>query len=215
MKSALKPRKTKPNGFTLVELLVAITIFSLVVGMAMFSLRFSFGIFRHLNAPFAEETRLNSTLRDCIASTNVYLAERHDMFNRDKKFYIYYYGEPEQLTFVSSKPISGSDYALCRIALRNGAVVIDEIPLYADDSDYLSPSMATGKKSTTVIFPEAKGMRLEYVAESKPQATMKETLPSLVKMSVTRERGTQEFYYRIPADFSDKHQIVRGLNEPL
>ena len=194
---------------------MSITIFSLVIGMAMFSLRYSFGVFRHLDAPFAEETRLCTGLRDCVASTFVYVGERADMFNRNKEYYLFFSGETDRMTFISTKPMAMTGTALCRLSLRDGAVVLEEAPLYADDSNYLVPSFETKEHHETVIFSHAKGLSLEYFQGEKRLSSLKEELPSLVGVTVTTDAGKKELLCRVQADYKDKKLVAKGLNEPL
>jgi len=215
MKSALQRQSGSNDGFTLLELLVAITIFSLVIGMAMFSLRYTFGVFRHLDAPFAEETRRITGLRDCIASTFVYIGERSDMFNRNKEFYTFFYGEPDRLTFITSKPLILTGMAICRLSLRDGAVVLEESPVYANDSNYLNPSILPGERRETIIFHDVKSFSLEYFQGGVKLDAIKEDLPSLIKVVLQTEEKREEFCCRISTDFNNKKQLVRGMNEPL
>jgi prepilin-type N-terminal cleavage/methylation domain-containing protein len=211
----LNPPKTDSDGFTLVELLVAITIFSLVVGMAMYSLRFAFGVFRHLDAPFAEETQRISRLRDCVASTFMYVGERSGIFNQDKVFFTYFYGEPDRMTFISTKPLAVSGVAICRLSLRNGAIILEEAPLYADDNNYLEPTLKTKESKETSLFPNVKGLTLEYYQGGKKTSTLKEDFPTLVRIAVSTDAGEQEYFCRIQTDFANKKMLVTGLHEPI
>jgi hypothetical protein len=198
-----------------VELLVAITIFSLVIGMVMFSLRFSFGVFRSLKAPFVEETQRISRLYDCVASTFIYVCQRSDLFDRNNEFFTYFYGESDRMTFISTKPIYMSGAALCRLSLRDGAVILEESPLYADDSNYLEPTFNTKEKHETVIFPNVKSLSLEYFQGTKKLSVLKEDVPTLMRIAVVTEEGEREYFCRIQADFADKKLVVKRSNAPL
>lgn len=203
------------DGFTLLELLVALSIFSLVIGMSMFSLRHSFGVLRHLDAPFAEETRRVAALRDCVASALPYVAQRSDMFNRNREFYTCFNGDSDRMTFVSGKAPTLPGPVLCRVGLKDKALVLEEASLYAKDSNYLDPSFATRERRETVLFPDVKSFRLEYFQGDKQLSTLKEELPTMVKITVAGDDRQREFFCRLQTDFSNKKELVKAIHEPL
>jgi prepilin-type N-terminal cleavage/methylation domain-containing protein len=203
-----------PDGFTLIELLVAITIFSLVVGMAMFSLRYSFTVVRQLDAPFAEETQRLSRMRDCITSMFNYVTPSRDMFNNRKDYATFFFGEPESMTFISSTPPSGRELAICRLSLVKGEILLEEAPIYSDNTDYLSPSLGSGEKKSTVILTGITSLRFEYLRKGKKESSLKAALPSLVRIVMATDGKESEYYCRIPTNFDDKALFTRGLNEP-
>lgn len=214
-KNALKIIKTNPDGFTLLELLVAITIFSLVVGMAMFSLRYSFAVVRQLDVPFAEETQRLSKLRDCITSMFNYVTPSRDMFNNRKDFASFFSGSSESMTFISRTPPSGRGLAVCRIALIEGSVLLEEAPLYSETSNYLLPSLENGDKKTTVIATDVSAFRLEYLSNGKNEQSLKASLPYQVRIVIVADGKESEHFYRIPTNFDEKALLMRSFNEPL
>lgn len=212
----MRPASTTSDGFTLIELLVAITIFSLVVGMAMFSLRYSFTVVRHLDAPFAEKTQNLSKMRDCITSMFNYVTPSLDMFNNKKGYSTFFTGEPERMTFISNTPPSGRDLAICRLSLVNGDVVLEEASPYSDKANYLAPSLENVDKSSTVVASGISSLRIEYFRNGKKESSLKAALPSQVRIVITAEsKEEEEYYYRIPTNFDNKSLLMRGLNEPI
>jgi prepilin-type N-terminal cleavage/methylation domain-containing protein len=203
------------DGFTLVELLVAMIIFSLVVSMAMFSLRYSFTVVRQLNAPFAEETQRLSRMRDCISAMFNYVTPSRDMFNNKKGYETFFSGGAESMTFISSTPPSGRYPAICRLSLVKDEVVLEEAPLYSDKADYLSPSLENGEQKRTVIATGATSLRLEYLRKGKKESTLKAALPSLVRIVISAEGKESEYFCRIPTNFDDKIHFIRGFNDPI
>jgi prepilin-type N-terminal cleavage/methylation domain-containing protein len=210
-KNALIAIKKCSDGFTLVELLVAITIFSLVVGMAMFSLRYSFNVARQIDAPFAEETQRISRMRDCISSMFNYVTPSRDMFNNKKDFSTYFTGERDSMSFISNAPPSGRALAICRLSLVSGGLVLEEAPLYSDSSNYLLPLLEIEKKST-VISTGVTSLRLEYLSSGKKETSLKAMLPSQVRIVIVRDGKESEYFCWIPTNYDDKTVIVRGLN---
>lgn len=208
-------KKTISDGFTLVELLVAITIFSLVVGMAMFSLRYSFVVVRQLDAPFAEGTQKLSQMRDCISSMFNYVAPSRDMFNNKKDFATFFAGDPHSMTFISTTPPSGRRMAVCRLLLVKDEVLLEEAPLYADDSDYLLPSLEHGEKKSTVIATGITALRLEYLSKGKTESSLAAVLPSLVRIVMITDGKESEYHCRILTNYDDKVIMTRGIDEPI
>jgi len=211
----MKIVKSSSDGFTLIELLVAITIFSLVVGMAMFSLRYSFTVVRQIDAPFAEETQRVSRVRDCISAMFNYVTPSPDMFNNRKSFTTFFTGEPDSMTFISSTPPSGRELAICRLSLVKGDVLLEETPLYADSSNYLSPALENAEKKSTVFATGITVLRLEYLHKGKKESTLKAALPSQVRLVIAADGKESEYYFRIRTNFDEKALMIRGINDPI
>ncbi len=201
------------DGFTLLELLVAITIFSLVIGMAMFSLRYSFGMLRHLDAPFAEDTQRLCRLRDCIASTFFYVTEQSDLFNSSKSYRTLFIGDPDSMTFVSVKPPSATGPALCRLFKRDDTLLLEESPLYGEGSNYRTPLFTEKGRSETVIMTQVIDLKLEYFQQETMLTSLRDDIPGMVRLSVTTDTGTRELFIRIPADFNDKKRLFQATHE--
>jgi hypothetical protein len=181
--------------------------------MAMFSLRYAFGVFRHLDAPFVEETQKVTRLRDCVASTFVYVGERSDMFNGNKEFFTYFSGEADQMTFVSAKPLSLPGTAICRLSVKGKALVLEETPLYAADGNYLSPTPESKERRETVLFSDVSGVSFEYFQGDKQLASLKEDLPTLVKISLNPDDKQQEIFCRLQSDYSDKKANITSIHQ--
>jgi prepilin-type N-terminal cleavage/methylation domain-containing protein len=204
----------KSDGFTLLELLVAITIFSLIIGMAMFSLRYSFAVVRQIDAPFAEETQRMSKMRDSISSMFNYVTPSRDMFNKKKDYATYFSGEPGNMTYISNSPPSGRAPAVCRISLINGDVVLEEAPLYGDKTNYLSPSLDNTDKKNHVIASGINSLRFEYLNNGKKESSLKATLPSMVRIIISTDSGEREYFNRVLTNYDDKARMMRGADGP-
>jgi prepilin-type N-terminal cleavage/methylation domain-containing protein len=212
----LKQAKTTSSGFTLVELLVAITIFSLVVGMAMFSLRHSFIVVRQLDASFAEGTQRLSKMRDCVSAMFNYVTPSRDMFNNKKEYTTFFTGESESMTFISYTPPSGRGMAICRISLVKEDVLLEEAPLYDENTNYFEPSLLNVDKKVTVIAVGVSSLRLEYLRDGKKESSLKGKLPSQVRIVMIAADGKEsEYYCRIATNFDEKALFMRGLSEPI
>lgn len=207
--------KTNSKGFTLIELLVAITIFSLVVGMAMFTMRHYFTVVQHLDAPFAEDTQKLSQLRDCIAGTYNYVTPSRDMFNNRKDYSIFFKGEIDSVTFISTSPPSGRIISICKLYRDKESVILEEAPLYADDSNYLEPTLEGREKKMSLIAKDVSVLRLEYLYNGKKGSTLKSAVPTLVKISITSDSIEKDYYVHIPSNYDEKALLMRGLNDPI
>lgn len=194
---------------------MAITIFSLVVGMAMFALRYSFTVVRQIDAPFAEETQKLSKMRDCISSMFNYVAPSRDMFNNKKDYATFFSGEAESMTFISSSPPSGRSLAVCRLYLDKGAVILEEAPLYADDVNYLAPSLDHEAKKSTTIVSEATSLRLEFIRNGKKESSIKAALPSQVRIIIASDGKEAEYYCRILTNYEEKAGLTRGISDRI
>lgn len=212
------PRTHSPDlagvgGFTLLEMLVALFIFSLLLGTAAYTLRMAGPLLQKTEQRYAKETRLLSRLRDSIASTYYYVGERRAMSLNNKEYYYHFFGGGREIDYISSRPINCKGLALTRLHYQGRYLLLEETPVYNLRSDFKEPVMPVDSPDPLVLMNDLESFRIEYLNNGQWSASMEETLPDGVRILYKKANvpEARELYVRIKSDYSDKKDFMEAL----
>ena len=201
------------RGFTLVELLVAAAIFSFVIGLAAYSFRFYTNIVKKVVMPYPEEAVNFSKLQDTLRSIFYFVGEKKDLFGK-RQFFLYFYGKPNEIKFISAKPIFGDSISVCRLYQKDGKLRLDESPVYSKYDNYKLPEIAADKKDT-VLMNNVSKIEITYFTDKMETTFLKEKIPQLIKIDITQNNKKLTFYFKIESDFSSKKAYTGFIYEPF
>jgi hypothetical protein len=71
------------------------------------------------------------------------------------------------------------------------------------------------EKKRSVIATGITSLRLEYLRNGKKESSLKDALPSQVRLIIAVDGKDSEYYFRIATNFEQKPLIIRGINEPV
>lgn len=196
-------RKQKSKGFTLIELLISLVIFSLLVGIFARSFSFFTSFIKKLISPYPEEAVNIGQLRLAINSIFYYTCKKN------KKTFYYFFGTPQEIRFITTKPILEKELAVCRIYREAGKLLWEEAPVYSIQSDYNIPTLGQEKKRKILLGGISDFSIEYYFPDGKSSYFVKEKIPALVKMLVLRDGKKREFFFKINSDFKDKKDVIK------
>lgn len=201
-------------GFTLVELLVALSIFSLLMLTVAYTLRISGSLLQKTEQRYARDARLLSLLRDSLAGSYAYVGERGGLTSRNKEYFHYFYGHPREIGYISSRPSHGTGLTLTRLRYQDRNLLLDEAALYGLDRDYKAPVMPTGEVRSTLLLTDLTSFSIEYLSNGQWSSAIEETLPEAVKILYKKPDlpEIRELYVRIKDNFFDKKEFTEVIS---
>lgn len=204
------------KGFTLVELLVAIAIFSIAMTLATYAFKQSLNIVKYINFPYAEDLQKLSKLRDSIRSTFFYLTQNDAADDNLKIFKFYFYGDKNKISFVTVKPLIIKDRELVVASLEKDKdkLVWKEYPVYDKDTDY--KTLKTRKKpKKLVIIENIKDITFSYLKGNSEKYHIEKTYPDVIKISFIKKENNKKytFYFRIVSNAYPKKDIGDSIYE--
>ena len=107
-------------------------IFSLLMTLVSVTFISSTGMIKHLDLPYAEESRALSNLRDSIGSSFAYIGQRQSVLAHNDDLYPVFDGSSVEMTFVSMQPLQGKGPALCRLWLEKNQLLFEQSPIYGN-----------------------------------------------------------------------------------
>ncbi|HIE58634.1 MAG TPA: prepilin-type N-terminal cleavage/methylation domain-containing protein [Hydrogenothermaceae bacterium] len=198
----------KEKGFTLIEVLISITILSIIIGVAVYSLKYTLNIIEYLKTPSTQETINISYLRDSISSLFFFLSEDVKTKDIQKRFKFFFYGDNNKLTYITTKSVFHERDTLYieHIYFKENKVYIKEHPVYSPKVDYKNPKIPKNTKSF-VLLKDIQNFKITYYADGW-QDKIKNKIPKLIKISYTNKKGRKlELIFKPKSDFYFKKQL--------
>jgi prepilin-type N-terminal cleavage/methylation domain-containing protein len=196
------------KAFTLVELLVAVLLLTLLIGTALFSYRYIL-----LNVKRTQTTSIDKVLsfnqiKSSIESMQYYVVDDYDYFgNPMKQLHAFFYGDEKGLEFISLNPVFSTETSIVKIRCFNGNLLYEEEPFY-QGGDLSKPKMSefTIKKeyATKINNCSFQYMTVGHSLTSR----IERELPLIVILSyIDRQEKRVTLYNRVKSDFN----ISKGL----
>ncbi len=208
----------KKKGFTLVEMLISIVIFSFIIALATYSFRFYASMVRKIIMPYPQTAVNFSYLNDAIDSIFYFVGQRKnpDIVDRED-FFIYFYGKDKEVKFISSKPVYFKDnIAICRLYVDNNKnLTLEESPVYSPYNNYKNPTLISQKKKTIILLKNVSNIQLFYIIDGKKKTSLNEKIPSSIEMHITTDNKKMTLYFKIQSNFNNKLKLTRFYYAPL
>ena len=204
----------KENGFTLIEVLVSIVIFSFLIGLAAYSFRFYIGIIGKIQDSYPERARNLSLLGETIRSMFWFVGEKKALLDKDR-FFVYFYGKPDSMLFITGKPIDiSNNLAVCKLFIDNNNLILQESPVYFKYNNYKNPCIVNDFKKDLIILKNVDRIELAYFSKGKEIRNLEGNIPSLVKMSlIFKDKKEMVVYFKIKSNFYNKKALSRIMYE--
>lgn len=192
------------RGFTLIEMLVSIIIFSFIIALAAYSFRFYADLTKKIIMPYPQKAVDFSNLENTIRSMFYFVSQKEDEFGKES-FYLYFYGNAESMSFITAKPIKINDnIAVCKLYLDNGTLMLDESPVYSKYNNYKQPFLTVENEKKIAIMNNVSDLQLTYFKNKKETQTLKEQIPQLIEIQLKQNGQQMTFYFKVKSNFVKK-----------
>jgi prepilin-type N-terminal cleavage/methylation domain-containing protein len=157
------------RGFTLAELLVALFVMSIIfalVGTLLRSFILQTGRTRYT---YAERAMKFHWLNSAVSSVFYYVIKTPDRLAADEKreFIEFFDGLPESMVFITSSPLTLKGVVLARLYFQDGAIYLNETPIFSPNNDYADPRENDETRQTRII-EKIRGVTFTYLKRPQP-----------------------------------------------
>ena len=190
------------KAFTLVELLVAVLLLTLLIGTALFSYRQVL-----LNITKAQTSTFNEVLnvhqiRTSIESMQHYVVDDYNQFNQPmKKLHSFFLGNQHYFQYISLNPTLSTTPSLSSFECKNSSLVYKEEPLYQridvnrpkflDDSPFI------------VYWEDIESCQFEYTLHEKVLNDLTNKIPTAIKIDfIDSNEKEHTFFINIQSDYN-------------
>ena len=176
------------KAFTLVEMLVAVVLLTLLIGVALFSLRLQLITVKKMKLSGIEKVLSYTQLKSSIESMNYYGVQEYDVLNRPIKYAWHYFfnGEANKMLFITQNPIFTQGDAVVKLECLEDTLLYTEEPLYKR-INFLRPKLLEDSKKY-ILYSHLKSCQFSYESIQKEKKNALEyTLPSAVFVKLDKE----------------------------
>ena len=190
----------KKNGFTLVEMLVAIVLLSLLIGVAVFAFRMQLMNVQKLKTSGLDSVLHYTQLTSPIESMKYYVVEDYDTFGKPmKKMHYFFSGDAKHMEFVTTNPNLGEYDAIVMLECKEDELIYKEEPLF-ERVDYLRPDFLEDSFQI-VLYKELQTCSFAYEKGSKViLSTLEGAIPKRVIVSLSKQGKPKKFFIRVKSD---------------
>jgi prepilin-type N-terminal cleavage/methylation domain-containing protein len=199
------------KAFTLVELLVAVILLTLLIGTALFSYRqVLLNITKAQTSTFNEVLKVHQ-IRTSIESMQHYVVDDYNQFNQPmKKLHSFFLGNQHYFKYISLNPTLSKIPSLSSFECKNNSLLYREEPLYKR-IDVNRPEFLEDTPFV-VYWQDIHSCQFEYTFQAKVLNTLKDKIPTAIKIDfIDANEKEHTFFTNIQSDYNITSVEIYGL----
>ena len=187
------------KAFTLVEMLVAVVLLSLLIGVALFSMRLQLITISKVKLHGINQVLKYNQLKTPVESMKYYAVQEYDMLNRPIKYKWHYFfaGDHKKISFISQNPIFVEADALVELQCFDDKLIYKEEPLYKR-IDFLRPEFLKDSKSY-ILYKDLKKCEILY---KRRNGEIKDKFSNELPSAVIFKLDKKEFFIKVENDYN-------------
>jgi len=189
------------KAFTLVEMLVAVVLLTLLIGVALFSFRLQLITIHKTKLESINRAISYTQLRSVIASMKYYAVQEYDIVQRviPHTWHYYFDGDEKNIKFISTNPLFSEVDALVSFTCKDNELIYNEEALYGD-MNFLRPTFNKNIKHSVLMKNLDKCLFIYITRKGKQITSLANDLPKAVQINVEQYGKNYTFYTKVQAD---------------
>ncbi|RLF88323.1 hypothetical protein DRN43_06095 [Thermococci archaeon] len=205
------------RGFTLIEVLISLVIFSIIAVLAASAFRFLTHRLPEAVKAYPSEAVVFYRFQTMLDSIFFYTVREKEGPEGVESFHFYFVGFPREFSAITFSPIySGRKLSIFKVFLKDGTLWLTEEPLYSAENDYRHPLLE--EKTTFPLWKDVAEVNFTYITGKEEKKEIVDEIPQGIRMRLKFEGEDDEqvFYFHIKSDFlSKKHVTATALYPPI
>jgi len=189
------------KAFTIVEMLVAVVLLTLLIGVALFSFRMQLITIHKTKLSSINRAISYTQLRSVIASMKYYAVQEYDIVQRVIPYSWHYFfdADAKKMKFITINPLFNDTDALVQLTCKDDKLIYEEEPLYGN-MDFLQPDFSE-KKKVFILMKDLQKCSFSYkTRDAKQLNSLKKDLPHLVEINLQQNNKKYTFYTKVQTD---------------
>lgn len=199
------------KAFTLVELLVAVVLLTLLIGTALFSYRQVL-----LNITKAEKSTFNEVLkvhqiRTSIESMQYYVVDNYNQFNQPmKQLHHFFNGNDYSFSYISLNPNFSTIPSLSQFECKENQLIYTEEPLYGR-LDLNRPEFLEERQSV-VYWDELLSCKFSFFLFQKRLERLDDEIPFAIQIDLMDANEKEEtIFITIKSDYNLSNTEIHAV----
>ena len=198
----IKRDKLMKKAFTLVELLVAVLLLTLLIGTALFSYRqVLLNITKAQTSTFTEVLKVHQ-IRTSIESMQHYVVDEYNQFDQPmKKLHSFFGGNQHYFQYISLNPTLSTIPSLSSFECKDNSLIYKEEPLY-QRIDVNRPAFLDDTPFI-VYWEDIQSCQFEYTLHGKVLNDLTNKIPTAIKIDfIDSNEKEHTLFSNIQSDYN-------------
>lgn len=210
-RSIVANQRVHTKGFTLIEVLVAITLFAIVVSISSYSFRYFVNIFNFVDDPYNREFIKRIELLNSLSGITYYSVKNDDAFGENIKYKNFIIGDRESFKYITNSPfLINYDCVVAKLQIKTGNLIYSEAPLYSYEYDYAKPDTIDNFTEIT-IDSNINNFAVEYDTDNGIRNTVSDMIQSIT-ISYQKDEEKYTLTSQVFENFN-RSQYMEYVNE--
>jgi len=203
------------SAFSLVEMLVVILILSLLIGTAIYALKFQMMSFEKQKEKSFNRVLSTNQLRTSIESIKYYVVDQYDMFgNPMQDFKLYFKGTEDSIDYITENPFLHDAVSVVSLRCKENQLIYTEEPLYKR-INYLQPKVLDRSPQIT-LFDNLDVCQFRYINQNKQLFdSFIHAIPQKIHISLEERQEPFDLYIQVHSDYNRSLGEVYDAYNPL
>jgi len=197
-------------AFSLVEMLVAVILVSLLIGVAIFSFKYQLISIQKTKKIGLNKVIHYNQLRTSIESIKYYVVDDYDMLNYPmKNLHVFFKGNKKEMTYITENPSFSKEIAVAKLSCIDGNLVYQEEPLYGR-MDFLRPSLLIDSRKQ-IFYKNLDKCEFGYKINKINTEKVEDEIPSLININLNYEDNIENIYVSVKSDYNQSIILIDSV----
>lgn len=204
----------KRAAFSLVEMLVAVILITLLIGIAIFSFKYQLIAINKTQKVGINKVLAYNQLRSSIQSMKYYVVDDYDNLNKPmKNLHVYFNGTKDEVNYITTSPLFSKDIALVKLLCLDNELIYQEEPLYGN-MNFLRPELGIESRKET-IYNNLSNCEFKYIVKNNSIENLSNHIPNAIEIKLESIVYNNEFYINIRSDYNQSVGRIYNVMYPI
>lgn len=187
------------KAFSLVEMLVAVVILTLLIGVAIFSFKHQLIAISKTKKIAIDKAITFKQLKSSLESMTYYVVNVYDTLNQPMKDLNYYFkGTKKEVMYITQSPLFSTEDSVVQLKCDDEKLLYKEEKLYGR-IDFLRPSLLEDSREL-IMYNDLSKCEIQYYINNEKKDNLQNILPDAVEVKIELNNESNDIYVKVKND---------------
>ena len=205
---------TKKAGFSLVEMLVAVLLITMLIAVAVFAFKYQLMAIHKTQKVGINKAIIYKQIRSSLQSIKYYIVDEYDNLGYPmKQLHPFFHATKTELNFITESPLFSEDIAIAKLKCEDDKLIYIEEALYGR-IDFLRPELLSDSKKT-IFYSNLDTCKFTYIFDKKEQVFLKNKIPSSIIIDLSTKKIKTEIFVNVKSDYNRSIGLLNDAIYPI